>query len=342
VQFDWQTYLANNSDLTASGINSASKAYEHFIRHGISEGRAGIQTVDGIALTQGKPENTTPSAPPAVATNASRASDNNDSNGGGGNSSSTMLLLSGTDTLNVGIGESVNARATGNWSPTVASYNHGTVNLTFSNTAITIDLSMIDTTSAASQGFNISAAGNTAPVSVLASRDADTVIGGSGNDQLEGGPGIDILTGGAGADLFVQPYGESAATTTGFSLGGAGTALISGASTFSYSDGIDIINDFNSAFDSLDTSGSGPSVDLSTLTNLGAGGQFTMDTNYFVIGDFNQNNNSFTYSTTGADVLYFVDRTSNNDLLNNPAASLGNTSIVLIGGAAGFSSSNIV
>jgi Ca2+-binding RTX toxin-like protein len=340
-EFDWQTYLANNNDLRANGISTAESAYEHYLRYGISENRPGAQTLNGVALSGGRPEAPTPTTRPSPASQTT----NNNNEATGSPSGPSPRLLSGTDTLTVNTGETVTARIIGNWSPSSSTYNHGTVNLSFSNIPLTLDLSMIDTTSAASRGFHISAAGNTAAVSVLASRDSDTLIGGSGNDQLEGGHGIDTITGGAGADLFVQPYGESAATTTGFVLGGSGTALIDGVSTFNYSDGLDLVMDFDASVDRLDTSGTG-STDLATLTNLGPSGQFTMDTNYYVTGNFDRATNTFTYSSTGADVLYFVDRTSNNDLLSHPQWGLGATSIVLLGGANSgatpFSGSNIV
>lgn len=342
-EFDWRTYLTNNNDLSANGISTAGAAYEHYLRYGISENRAGAQTLNGVALSGGRPETPTPTPTTQPAPASQTTNNNNEATGSP--SGPSPRLLSGTDTLTVNTGETVTARIIGNWSPSSSTYNHGTVNLSFSNIPLTLDLSMIDTTSVASRGFNISAAGNTAAVSVLASRDSDTLIGGSGNDLLDAGPGLDTITGGAGADLFVQPYGESAATTTGFVLGGSGAALIDGVSTFNYSDGLDLVIDFDASVDSLDTSGTG-SVNLATLTNLGSGGQFAMDTNYYVIGNFDRASNTFTYASAGADVLYFVDRSNNNDLLGHPQTGLGDTSIVLLGGANSgvtpFSSSNIV
>jgi S-layer protein len=53
ANFDTVAYAAANTDLAAAGITTPAALYEHFAKFGFSEPRPGVQTTDGVAITDG-------------------------------------------------------------------------------------------------------------------------------------------------------------------------------------------------------------------------------------------------------------------------------------------------
>jgi hypothetical protein len=72
AQFDTVAYAAANPDLATAGITTPAALYEHFAKFGFSEARTGMQTTNGVAITDGV---------------------------SGGAVGTTFTLTSGTDTL---------------------------------------------------------------------------------------------------------------------------------------------------------------------------------------------------------------------------------------------------
>lgn len=153
-------------------------------------------------------------------------------------------------------------------------------------------------------------------------------------DTITAGNGIDLITGLAGNDVFVQPNGSSAGSTGGWtSL--TNNAIVGGASIIDFgpTDPIDNVTDFSSANDKLDASVAG-ATNAATVANLATAAAG----NYYVIGIYNSANGEF-LATNGPDVLFYV--TTGVD--QTVPANIGTTSIVLSGGAAGFSAAvNII
>jgi hypothetical protein len=53
--FDWETYIRNYEDLQKAGINNADKAWSHWVKFGISEGRTFTNlNVNMLKLKQNK------------------------------------------------------------------------------------------------------------------------------------------------------------------------------------------------------------------------------------------------------------------------------------------------
>jgi hypothetical protein len=53
AQFDTVAYAAANADLAKAGITTPAALYEHFAKFGFSEVRTGVQTTNGVAITDG-------------------------------------------------------------------------------------------------------------------------------------------------------------------------------------------------------------------------------------------------------------------------------------------------
>ena len=53
AQFDTVAYAAANADLATAGITTPAALYEHFAISGFSEARPGVQTTNGVAITDG-------------------------------------------------------------------------------------------------------------------------------------------------------------------------------------------------------------------------------------------------------------------------------------------------
>ena len=53
AQFDTAAYAKANTDLATAGITTPAALYEHFVKFGFSETRPGVQTTNGVAITDG-------------------------------------------------------------------------------------------------------------------------------------------------------------------------------------------------------------------------------------------------------------------------------------------------
>jgi hypothetical protein len=53
AQFDTAAYAKANTDLATAGITTPAALYEHFAKFGFSETRPGVQTTNGVAITDG-------------------------------------------------------------------------------------------------------------------------------------------------------------------------------------------------------------------------------------------------------------------------------------------------
>ncbi len=152
----------------------------------------------------------------------------------------------------------------------------------------------------------------------------DTLEGLAGDDTIAGGGGADNMTGGLGADQFMQANGNSVVAGSAWANLTAG--LVQNNSSINFGTEIDVVTDFSSASDFLNADAAGATnaigIDAAAAGSVG---------NFYVRGTYN--GTTFTVNTgLGDDILFYVSISTDQTI----AAYLGTTSIVLIGGAAGF------
>ncbi|QCH14533.1 calcium-binding protein [Synechococcus sp. CB0101] len=177
--------------------------------------------------------------------------------------------------------------------------------------------------------LSISAASGTGfDVDVVAGNSDDTIVGGAGNDTILAGAANDLLTGGSGSDRFVQ--GSSSSTSSTSSTSAPETVSVT------FGNGVDRITDFNSL--QLDTLNAPALTDsnIRTSGDLGAGdgGPIANNDKLLFQGDFNVATGVFTFSASGADLLY------GKVTVGTSISAFGDTSVVLQGAAANFNAAN--
>ncbi len=101
------------------------------------------------------------------------------------------------EVVQVATGTTVTAAVVNDWTPSAATYNHGTASLLSEGSGI--DLSAVT----GSKGWSVSAAAATSAVTLVGSLNADTLTGGDGDDTLNGQGGADTMSGGRGNDVYV-------------------------------------------------------------------------------------------------------------------------------------------
>ncbi|MET4162487.1 Ca2+-binding RTX toxin-like protein [Marinobacterium sp. MBR-111] len=111
----------------------------------------------------------------------------------------TVTDLSGSDVLVVSEDATVNATVTADYVATAETQNDGTANLTV-NEDVDVNLSAVTN---GSEGFRISAEGNTAGSILIGSAFDDYIIGGDGSDNLSGGAGDDTFSYDVGASVSI-------------------------------------------------------------------------------------------------------------------------------------------
>ena len=141
---------------------------------------------------------------------------------------------------------------------------------------------------------NDSISGNAGDDSLLGGAGLDTIIGGNGNDTITGGLGADSMTGSAGSDVFFYGGGiDASATQTGITEATA-----------------DIITDFTSADDTIQTGLAGTGRYAETATDWG----------------------TYSNALTAANSAFFLDSS-----LNYYFAQAGSTGYLFMGNYTGTS-----
>jgi len=142
------------------------------------------------------------------------------------------------------------------------------------------------------------------------------------------------MTGGAGADRFVQ---ESASSTTS-----TGTTTVAGLVTgIIYGSGVDIVTDFNALQGDILNAEA-----LKDTTIRASGDIIGIKNNNILLFQGDYSGSTFVFSATGADLLYGsakVTTSGSGGAQSFTFTGMGDTSIVLVGGAANFdTASNFV
>ena len=248
----------------------------------------------------------------------------------------TDLGQGGSDALVTSSGATANATVTTAWTADALTRNQGGsyANAVITTNGLAVNLSGA-TASELEEGYTVTNTGGATTLTGSAANDSitggagnDTLIGGGGADTLIGGGGVDSITGGAGADTFVQANGSSVASSGGWSdlyqVGSSEFVLIDQVSSINFGTAIDVITDFNSDDDKLDaTFADAGNIDGLVVNN-------TSNNNYYARGIYSDNR--FTFHASGDDVLFYVSTGADQRV----AANIGTTSIVLLGGGAGF------
>jgi Ca2+-binding RTX toxin-like protein len=153
----------------------------------------------------------------------------------------------------------------------------------------------------------------------------DSLVGGAGNDTLDGGAGTDTLVGGDGDDILFDGTGANSlnggkgfdvivlsggADTITLGAGDGGSGLqsitdndnfVNNGDTFTFTGPIDIIINYATAV-KLSVGGSG-----GNLLSQPYGNVLSVTTGYYIRGDYNDPNKTFTVNTaTGLDTLVVV------------------------------------
>lgn len=163
---------------------------------------------------------------------------------------------------------------------------------------------------------------------------ADTIRSGAGSDTITGGFGNDAMTTGDGVDTVVQNANgiSNIATATTFD------ADMDGGETATFAGGVDIVTDFNAAFDFIQSTAAGIEAE-----NFGFAANFDAEDleaneSFALRGDFNTTTNVFTYNVAGADVYYGFNTAADITAVGNQ----GTRSAILVGGAAGFTGADVI
>jgi Ca2+-binding RTX toxin-like protein len=178
--------------------------------------------------------------------------------------SNTILDLSGTDSLTVLSGSSVNATVTANYTAASAA-NAGTINITTAGFVVNMGAET----------------GSTGSISITNTGSATTLVGGAGSNTINGGVGNDTINGGAGSATINGGEGNDMITA-----GAAGTNNITGGygdDTIVGSASVDTIN-----------------VDYGTdtITNLGTGDVLTV--NYYATANATLSGTSPSWTPTSS------------------------------------------
>ena len=137
---------------------------------------------------------------------------------------------------------------------------------------------------------------------------ADVIAGGGGNDTIIGGTGNDTMTGGAGVDTYSQVLGDSTAATAASNAAGV---AIANADTITFGNGaatVDVITNFVSGVDKIDTTTAGS---VSTLMGILGNAALTVNANYFLVGTYTGGvftvNSAATAATANVATLVLAD-----------------------------------
>ena len=138
-------------------------------------------------------------------------------------------------------------------------------------------------------------------VSVLLGAGNDTfVAGATGASSATGGTGADDLSGGAAVNTFVQTMGDSVASTANTLA-----STIANGNTITFGNGVDIIRNFTSGTDFIDTDITGAT---SLVNGVGQLASQVQTGNYTFRGDLL--NGVFTISATGADLAVSMGKSA--------------------------------
>ena len=180
--------------------------------------------------------------------------------------------------------------------------------------------------SATLEGQNIQGTGGADVLNGTAGN--DTINGGDGADTINGGAGADVMTGGAGANVFVLRPGDGLARSSE----NLTNSVVDGR-TITFANGIDIITDFVSGKDKLDTmlpAGHGNYIGVGHDATTNLGENWTLK----IRGDYNQATKVFTVnqSTSPGDNTLGVDTLILTNTVAAPTNSVNQTGwIVLLG-----------
>ena len=155
-----------------------------------------------------------------------------------------------------------------------------------------------------------------------------TITGAAGNDTITGGKALDLINAGTGADTInpgVDTIADVITQANGDSIAPSATTLaganIAAADTITFANGVDVINGFVPATDTIDTTTAGAAI-----TGIGvAAATLTANKTLFLSGAYVSSTGVFTIAAdgTGADTLIL-------DTVDT-ALTTNDTAIVLVG-----------